>query len=257
MSLVTPAASAMSSIEVASKPAAENARAAPATIERRRSPRGRSWVGLILASVYRRVYIARMTTAQLDYTPEELLADEPFEEPLRAGGVVCHGGFRADGTYVSPRTRFRRPAVEAWQENHRQTFGTEVLDAPLEAFPGVFPNLDQARLLLREGVREPIVAMLTRIGTVEGFGAMIRHLAPEDMQRFFDEDIRGTATAHLGKGLVEAQARDEAGWGEQAGHNKMWFTVRDIAFENPVTDDQMGVILQRMGLGGGYPTAPS
>jgi hypothetical protein len=192
-----------------------------------------------------------MSTAQLDYTWDELLADPPIAEPLRACGVVCHGGFLADGTYASPRTRNRVPAIQAWQEHHTAEFRTEILDAPVESWPGNYPNQAQAELLLREGVRDPIVALLTRIGTIEGFGAMIRHLAPSDMQKFFVEDIRGTAVAHLGNGLVEAHARDEAGWDDRAGHDKMWFAVRDIAFDHPVTADESEAILQRMGLRGG------
>lgn len=192
-----------------------------------------------------------MSTDQLSYTWDELLADPPIVEPLVASGLECHGGFLADGSYASPRTLNRVPAIGAWQEHHRNLFGTGILDAPLEAWPGNYPNLAQARLLLDAGVRDPIIALLTRVGTVEGFGAMIRHLAPENMQPHFAEDIAGTAVAHLGRGLVEAHARDEAGWEDKAGHNKMWFAVRDIAFENPVTADQTQVILQRMGLGGG------
>jgi hypothetical protein len=192
-----------------------------------------------------------MITAPLEYGWDEILADPPMVEPLRAGGLECHGGFLEDGTYASPRTLFRVPAIAAWQDHHRDQFGTDILDAPVDSFPGPYPNLPQARLLLSESVREPIVATLTRIGTVEGFGAMIRHLAPDDMQGFFDEDIRGTATAHLGRGLVEAHARDEAGWDGKAGHDKMWFAVRDIAFDHPITADQSQVLLQRMGIGTG------
>ena len=55
-----------------------------------------------------------MTTAQVEFTEKELLADLPVVEPLIAGGVRCHGGFDADGRYVSPRTRFRSPAIAAW-----------------------------------------------------------------------------------------------------------------------------------------------
>ena len=192
-----------------------------------------------------------MASEQLEYSFEEILADPPIVEPLRAAGLECHGGFLEDGTYASPRTLNRLPAIRAWQDSHREVFGTEILDAPLESWPGNFPNLGQAQLLLGEGVRDPIVALLTRVGTIEGFGAVIRHLAPADMQPFFVEDVRGTAIAHLGMGLVEAHARDEAGWDEKAGHDRMWFAVRDIAFEHPVTDDQTAAILLRMGLGGG------
>lgn len=196
-------------------------------------------------------------TDTLEFDAAELLVTHDFEEPLIAGGVRCHGGFLGDGTYVSPRTKFRAPALVAWQQQHRETFGTEILHAPLETWPGNYPNLEQARFLLQNGIREPIVATLTRIGTVEGFGAMIRFLAPSDMQRFFDEDIVGTATAHLSKGLVEAHARDEAGWEEEAGHDRMWYAVRDIAFENPVTEDETQVMLERMGIPVGVGADPS
>ncbi len=111
-----------------------------------------------------------------------------------------------------------------------------------------YPSVEQARFLLRHGVREPLIATLTRIGTVEGFGSMIRFLAPPDMQRFFDDDIRGTALDHLSRGLVEAHARDEAGFGDEAGHGRMWYATRDIAFENPVTQDETELMLQRMGI---------
>lgn len=199
-----------------------------------------------------------MTTEQLDFRPEELLADPAYAEPLVIGGVRCHGGFDDDGIYRSPRTRHRMAAVTVWQANHEATFGTSLLHAPVETWPGMYPNLDQARFLLRNGVREPIVAALTRIGTVEGFGAMIRFLAPADLQPFFADDISGTATAHLGRGLVEAHARDEAGWEQQAGHDRMWYAVRDIAFENPVTEDETALMLERLGVpvgAGGDPGA--
>jgi hypothetical protein len=174
---------------------------------------------------------------QLDWTEQELLADDRIDDPLVVRDVVCHGGY-ADGRYVSPRGRFRRAAIEAWQHNHRETFGADVLDAPLDAFPPHYPTLEQARLLLRNGVREPVVGILTRVGTVEGYGGAIRELAPKgDVQRHFAEDVRGTATAHLAKGLLEAHARDESGWGEQAGHDRMWYAVRDIAFEDPLDAD--------------------
>lgn len=191
-----------------------------------------------------------MPADQLEYSWDELLADPPTVEPLIAGGVVCHGGYLADGTYASPRTAHRLPAIEAWQRQHAADFGTAILDAPLDSWPGNYPNLAQARLLLSHGVREPIIAQLTRIGTVEGFGANIRLLAPTDMQRFFVDDISGTATAHLGRGLVEAHARDEAGWDGQAGHDTMWFATRDIAFEHPLTEPMTEKLLERLGFAG-------
>lgn len=191
---------------------------------------------------------ANLSDLRTEYTSDEILATHDVAEPLFAGGVRCHGGFLDDGTYVSPRTAFRGPALQAWQANHRAAFGTDILHAPVETWPGNYPNVEQARFLLRNGIREPIISTLTRIGTVEGFGAMIRFLAPADMQRFFVEDLKGTATDHLGSGLVEAHARDEAGWGDEAGHDRMWYAVRDVAFENPVTEDETQEMLQRMGI---------
>ncbi len=199
-----------------------------------------------------------MGTEQLEYTFDEILADHKFAEPLIVGGVRCHGGFSDDGTYLSPRTAGRAPALLAWQANHREIFGKNILEAPIETWPGNYPNLEQARLLLRNGVPGPIISALTRIGTVEGFGAMIRFLAPSDMQPFFDDDITGTATQHLGLGLVEAHARDEAGYLDVAGHQQMWYAVRDIAFENPVTEDETANMMERLGIaaaGGGDPAA--
>src|SRR5680860_281873 len=159
-----------------------------------------------------------MTTARLDYSEAELLASDDVETPLVAGGRRCHGGFDADGRYHSPRTRFRTPAIVAWQDNHRRVFGTEILDVPLASWPESYPNVEQAKYLLRSGVPGPIITTLTRIGTVEGFGAMIRYAAVRDTQRLFEEQIAGTAIAHLDGGLLEAHARDEAGWEEEAGH---------------------------------------
>ena len=188
-----------------------------------------------------------MTTLQTEWTEEELLASHPTTEPLVAGDVRCHGGFDEDGAYVSPRTKNRWPAIEAWQEQRTEQFATPLLDIPLESWPENYPNLPQARHLLSEGVREPIIATLTRIGTVEGFGSMIRYSVIPDLQRLFDEDVAGTAMQHLDRGLYEAHARDESGFEQEGGHKQMWFAARDIAFENPVTEDETARMMERMG----------
>jgi hypothetical protein len=190
-----------------------------------------------------------MTTDQVTFTAAELLSDHAIVEPLIAGGVRCHGGYDASGTYVSPRTRFRNPAIEAWQAKHVADFGTEILHVPLDTWPAHYPNVAQARHLITAGVPEPLIATLTRIGTVEGLGANIRLLQPENLQRFFDEDIAGTATDHLGGGRFEAHGRDEAGWEEEAGHKDMWFAARDIAFGSPTADVDIDAKLERMGFG--------
>ena len=185
---------------------------------------------------------------QLVFSETELLASHDYAEPLVANGLRCHGGFDHDGNYISPRTLHRTPAIDAWQAQHHRQFGTDIVDIGLEEFPGHFPNVDQAKLLISEGSPEPIISTLTRIGTVEGFGSFLRYALVPDLQRFFDEEIDGTATAHLDRGLVEAHARDEAGHETEAGHNLMWFAARDIAFDSPVTADQTQLMLERMGL---------
>src|SRR5918998_569896 len=81
--------------------------------------------------------------------------------------------------------------------------------------------------------------------------ADIRFLQPGNMQRHFDESIKGTTLDHLGKGLFEAHGRDEAGWEKEAGHKDMWFAARDIAFENQTANVDIEAMLQRMGFGGG------
>jgi hypothetical protein len=192
-----------------------------------------------------------MTTAQVEYTESELLLSHDYAEPLVAGGVRCHGGFDDEGRYVSPRTRLRGPAIEAWEHQRVEQFGTPVLDVPIDSWPEHFPNVEQSKLLIRRGAPEPIIATLTRIGTVEGFGGMLRLVPVPDMRPLFEEDITGTAIAHLDRGLIEAHARDEAGFEEEAGHDVMWFVARDIAFENPVTADETELMLERMGIRGG------
>ena len=189
-----------------------------------------------------------------EWTRAELLESNPVAEPLVAGGVRCHGGFDDSGRYVSPRTRNRWTAIESWQQQHVQHFDMPLLDIPLAAWPESYPNVAQAKFLIAAGVPEPIIATLTRIGTVEGFGAMIRYSLIPDFQACFVEDVRGTALTHLDEGLFEAHARDEAGYGDEGGHKQMWFAARDVAFENPITEDQTEVMLQRMGIttaGGG------
>jgi hypothetical protein len=199
-----------------------------------------------------------VSNLQTQWSEAELLATETVVEPLVVRGVRCHGGFDENGDYVSPRTKYRVPATSAWQEAHREVFGTDIIDAPLATWPVSYPDVAQAKYLLSEGVRGPIITTLTRIGTVEGFGAMIRGLGPGDMQRFFVESIDGTCLSHLQRGLFEAQARDEAGWEAEAGHRDMWFAARDVAFEDPLTDDETQRMLERMGIpSSNAPAAPA
>ena len=194
-----------------------------------------------------------MGTAQVRFSEDELLADAPVAEPLIAGGVRCHGGFDEAGAYVSPRTKFRVPAIAAWGEQNSRRFSSELVDVPLEWWERSSPNVEQARFLIRAGVPEPLMATLTRIGTVEGYGANIRLLKPQNLQRHFVEDIAGTAIDHLGGGLFEAHGRDEAGWDRESGHKDMWFAARDIAFDRVCEDSDVEAMLDADGFRAGPP----
>src|SRR5256885_8584798 len=89
-----------------------------------------------------------MTTRQLEFTEAELLSTHEVHQPLVAGGVRCHGGVTHDGTDVSPPTKFRAPAIEAWQEHHPATFRRAVVHPPLHPWPHNLPDLQPASLLI-------------------------------------------------------------------------------------------------------------
>jgi hypothetical protein len=182
--------------------------------------------------------------APLVYSAEEILADPEVREPLVANGVRCHGGFDADGRYRSPRTRHRLPAIRAWQARLARD-GDALLDVPRALIPPQYPNAAQTKLLLREGVRDPVVRTLTMISIVEGFGAIIRDVRVPELRTILVEPFDGTALAHLGLGLFEAHARDEAGHRDQGGHKQMWEAARDLALENPTVPGD--VLMRFMG----------
>ncbi|MDH5672604.1 MAG: hypothetical protein OEZ06_10675 [Myxococcales bacterium] len=169
---------------------------------------------------------------QVHFTSAELLSDVDYAEPLIAGEVRCHGGFDADGKYIPPRTRVRNPAVAAWQAQLLHQ-GGQLLEIGDAQVPPQYPSVAQSKLLLQNGVREPIVRALTVISILEGFGAIIRDVRMPDLKALLVEDFDGTALSHLDKGLFEAHARDEAGYRDQGGHKQMWEAARDLALENP------------------------
>jgi hypothetical protein len=83
------------------------------------------------------------------------------------------------------------------------------------------------------------------ISIIEGFGAIIRDVRVPGLPALVVEPIEGTALAHLGGGLFEAHARDEAGHRDQGGHKQMWEAARDLALENPAVPGD--VLMRFMG----------
>jgi hypothetical protein len=190
------------------------------------------------------------------FTEAELLDSGAYDAPLIAAGVRCHGGFDADGSYRSPRTLHRGPAVAAWQARLARE-GSALIEIPRALMPPQYPNVAQAKLLLKNGVRDPIVRALTIISIVEGFGAIIRDVRVPRLDELFVEPLDGTALDHLGRGLFEAHARDEAGWRDEGGHKQMWEAARDLALEKPkIPADVMMRMMGRAGQRGPAPERP-
>lgn len=169
---------------------------------------------------------------RLVYTKEELLASGEYKEPLIANEIRCHGGFMEDGLYRSPRTLHRGPAIDAWKGRLAEQ-GHDLIELSRNLTPPQYPSVAQAKLLLRNGVREPVVRTLTIISILEGFGAMIRDVRVPKLEDLFVGGVEGTALAHLRGGLFEAHARDESGYRDEGGHKQMWEAARDEALENP------------------------
>jgi hypothetical protein len=185
---------------------------------------------------------------QLEYSREQLLASHAVEEPLVAADVLCHGGF-IGGKYCSPRTLVRTPAIQAWKARLASE-GHPLLYFPTNYVPPQYPNYLQTKLLLEEGVRDPVVRALTNVAIVEGFGARIRSVGALELERHLLEDIGGTALAHLEGGLFEAHARDEAGWRSEGGHKQMWEAARDLGLDRPrVPDDVLLQLLMNLDTG--------
>jgi hypothetical protein len=187
------------------------------------------------------------------YSRDELLASGAYEAPLIAGGVRCHGGFAADGRYRSPRTLHRAPAIAAWQGRLARD-GHPLIEIPRALMPPQYPNVAQATLLMKHGVRDPLVRTLTIISIVEGFGAIIRDVKVPDLGALVVEPVEGTALAHLAGGLFEAHARDESGFKDEGGHKQMWEAARDLALEKPRIPGD--VLMRMMGRSGGRGRRP-
>jgi hypothetical protein len=179
-------------------------------------------------------------TTKLHYSPEELFADPVYARRIERNGALFHGGLDEQGRYLSPRSLHRRDAIRAWTGELAQAgLPTEAMrfERNVQEF---FPSVAQAKLLLRAGARSAITRILTLIGITEGFGNDgIRALPPVDFQAHFFESIDGTALAHLHGGLLEAHGADEAGRGAEAGHDVMWYAIRDAALENPTVTPDM------------------
>jgi hypothetical protein len=169
---------------------------------------------------------------QLVYTEVELLAEHPYARRQVEAGYRLHGGFDAAGAYISPRTRYRWPAVRAWQAALARA-GWPLVDASTRLLRrGNYPNFAQQRLLLDLGLGRSLWNALTVTGAVEARGRRLADFPAPDFQAIVEEETAGTATGHLGKGLMKAHGFDEGGSpaAGEGGHDTMWYAVRDLLF---------------------------
>ncbi|HUZ13933.1 MAG TPA: hypothetical protein VMU93_13930 [Caulobacteraceae bacterium] len=167
---------------------------------------------------------------QLVYSTEEILSDPPFARVNSFGARRLHGGYDAQGAYVSPRTLGRWPAIRAWRDR-LQRHGGELIDASTRILREPhFPSLAQMKLLLAAGVTLPLWNTLTTTGIIEGRGRMLATITAPDFQPLVEEDLTETATAHLNRGLFVAHGLDEGGDGtsEIGAHDRMWYLARDL-----------------------------
>lgn len=169
---------------------------------------------------------------RLEYTKAELEAEHDYATPHIECGLKLHGGFDDKGNYISPRTKFRWDAINAWI-GQLEARNVEVVEATtaLLTEPN-YPTVEQQIYLLTRGVEQPLWDSLTITGLIEARGKALADLVAPDFQKIIKEDITGTALDHMNKGLLTSHGWDEGGnpATEQGGHDIMWFAVRDLVF---------------------------
>ncbi|MCU0259878.1 MAG: hypothetical protein MUE78_02560 [Ilumatobacteraceae bacterium] len=171
-------------------------------------------------------------TDQLTYTFDELLADHPDLAPHVVGDVRLHGGITPDGRYQPPRAAVREEAIAAWERALRAR-GGRPFDADASLLQGIrMPNLEQQRVLLRNGLGQTFWNTLTITGKIEAKGRLLADATFPDFQPAIVEDISEMGIGHLNRGLLVAHGLDEGGVPAEGigGHDVMWFVARDLAF---------------------------
>jgi hypothetical protein len=175
-----------------------------------------------------------MTTTRTCFTRDEILTDPAYATRIERNGVRLHGGYDADGGYLPPRSTYRIPAIAAWTSQLAAAGHPTRVIEPTAVDRAFVPNTEQAKMLLRNGAAGAMTRILTLVGVVEGFGNDGIKLIPQvDLQALVVEPLDDSCLGHLFAGLLEAHGNDEAGRGDEAGHDQMWFAVRDAALADP------------------------
>ncbi len=184
---------------------------------------------------------------RLRYSRAELLAEHEHARPHEAAGYRLHGGLDQHGTYVSPRSKFRTGAIEAWSKEHVAR-GHELIDASRRLLEhDSFPNAGQHVWLMKNGIGNVLWDDLTITGVIEARGQALTNFVAPDFQELVVEDISDWALGHLNGGLLQAHGMDEGGDPDSGlgGHDTMWFAARDLvfgadAYPLPVVPDSIG-----------------
>ena len=168
---------------------------------------------------------------QLAYSRDELLSDHRYQRPHVVRDRAFHGGFDAEGRYVSPRSKRRLEGIRNWGRALRMRGGElQSIDFdPAEVAP--YPNEPQLRHLIRTGHDEHFWDLLTDVGRAEARGAVLAALQVPDFREVLADDTREWALGHLGGGLLEAHGLDEGGdsAGGPGAHDRMWTLIRDLS----------------------------
>ncbi|MBW2281238.1 MAG: hypothetical protein JRG76_04140 [Deltaproteobacteria bacterium] len=166
------------------------------------------------------------------YSYDEMMSDDDYARPHEEAGYKLHGGFDAEGRYVSPRMKVRSPAVDEWRER-MVARGGGLIDADETLLAGeTFPSYPQTKLMLQSGIDQGIWNSLTITGVIEARGRALLDYPAPDLQKIIVDDISAMAAGHLAKGLLHAHGMDEGGdpASDRGAHDAMWFAVRDTVF---------------------------
>ncbi len=170
--------------------------------------------------------------SKLVFTKEEIEAEHDYATPHVECGLKLHGGFDKQGHYLSPRTRHRRDAINAWQQRLRDR-GVEIVEATTELLTEPnFPNVEQQIHLLKHGVDQSFWDSITITGLIEARGKALAEVTAPNFQDIIVEDISATSLGHMNRGLLTSHGWDEGGVPDSGvgGHDIMWFAARDLVF---------------------------